>query len=421
MEDTPHPLPSLTSSWTRPRSTTTRCDQQRMRAAEALAIAAAEGLTLARKEGTAFGFWGVSRAGSKFKAQVRALPGKRVKSDARQIRLGSTFECPEEAALALARKYPGAAAALAQQQARSAPAPMTQDEVEQAAQAEGLTLVPNASAPTGYHGVAVNLESHSRPYRAQLPGRDNRKSGSGGHVGYFASAHEAALAIARKLGPHKSAEMARQRRNCAGWEMIDAFELTSETARRIAAEEGLSLRRKHKSGDFWGVHEGAALTPRWIAQIPVGPDFPIVEATQDCASSSAPHLGASLGDTPKWRSRDRVVHNGHKAKVCKDGTLYLGSHASAEAAALTVARRLRDDHKLLASVTKLQQEAKTERQAHGSGRHAVGYDSPRSQSKRRREESSEVDAAAIEVLAVECWSDEDDTDAVTVEAQLVAD
>ena len=91
-----------------------------MRSDEALEAAAMEGLTLARKAGTLFGFWGVSKAGSKFKAQVRGLPGAGAKSKSNPKCLGSKFECPEEAALALARQYPTAAAKLAECEAAKA-------------------------------------------------------------------------------------------------------------------------------------------------------------------------------------------------------------------------------------------------------------------------------------------------------------
>jgi hypothetical protein len=50
---------------------------QPLTADEAIAAAAAEGLVRARKDGTPFGFWGVSKRGHKFKASVRGLPGAR--------------------------------------------------------------------------------------------------------------------------------------------------------------------------------------------------------------------------------------------------------------------------------------------------------------------------------------------------------
>jgi hypothetical protein len=66
---------------------------QPLTADEVIAAAAAEGLVLARKDGTPFGFWGVSKRGHKFKASVRGLPGAGAKSKSNPITLG-TFACP---------------------------------------------------------------------------------------------------------------------------------------------------------------------------------------------------------------------------------------------------------------------------------------------------------------------------------------
>ena len=60
------------------------------------AAAAAEGLTLCREAGTQFGYYGVSSAGARFKAQVRQQKGQKA-----PVSLGR-FDSPEEAALAIA-------------------------------------------------------------------------------------------------------------------------------------------------------------------------------------------------------------------------------------------------------------------------------------------------------------------------------
>ena len=62
---------------------------QPLTADEAIAAAAAEDLVLARKDGTPFGFWGVSKSGHKFKASVRGLPGAGAKSKSNPITLGT--------------------------------------------------------------------------------------------------------------------------------------------------------------------------------------------------------------------------------------------------------------------------------------------------------------------------------------------
>lgn len=418
-----------------------------MRADEAIAAAAAEGLTLARKEGTPFGFWGVSRSGpGKFKAQVRGLPGAGAKSNSNPKALGARFESPEEAALALARKYPSAASKLVELEAvkaTKAAVSMTEEEVKLAARAEGLTLLLSSTVATGYHGVAKKADCKSRPYRAQLPGRSNRKQGSGGDLGRFASAHEAALAIARKLGPDMSAEMARPRRN--GWVLVESRELSSSEATRIAEEEGLSLRRKYKSDSYWGVYQRPGTpesTPRWLATIYVGRGHSREYKTdkamgEDSAGASSSGRAESFPGGAFRSPADRELRAQHQTWVekalRKGGVLNLGSHASSEAAALTIARLLRNDQKLMAIVTKVQKKARETQ--HSAISSAAG--------KRKRvepideecedEESDdyscdddsdndicedESDDDIVAVTAVECWSDDED-DALHVTVQVV--
>ena len=72
---------------------------------------------------------------------------------------------------------------------------MTAAEAHAAAAAEGLTLVPSAENSTGFKGVC-RMSSASKPFQAQVwhGGRHN-------YLGSFATAEEAALAVARFLGP----------------------------------------------------------------------------------------------------------------------------------------------------------------------------------------------------------------------------
>ena len=72
---------------------------------------------------------------------------------------------------------------------------MTAAEAHAAAAAEGLALV-RAETPTGFKGVSRNSNSAIKPFKAQL-----RHGGRDKHLGVFATAEEAALAVARFLGP----------------------------------------------------------------------------------------------------------------------------------------------------------------------------------------------------------------------------
>ena len=142
--------------------------------------AQAEGLTLVAAEGKT-GYFGV----------YLANPGKpkpymaRVRRGGKEVSLGS-FATAEEAALCVARSPEGQAAA---ERAAAAPVPLTSEEARQQAQAEGLTLVV---ASTGYFGVSLKPSQPLKPYEAQV-----RRGGKMAHLGYFVTAEEAALCVAR--------------------------------------------------------------------------------------------------------------------------------------------------------------------------------------------------------------------------------
>ena len=141
-------------------------------AREAVAQAAAEGLTLEPSNGAA-GYRGAKLYGSRYQASMRHA-GKKV-------HLG-TFATAEEAALAYART-PEAQAEVA----KPKPAPLTAREAVAQAAAEGLTLEPSSNA-AGYKGVSL--------YGSRYQARVTRAS-KDAHLGYFVTAEEAALAVAR--------------------------------------------------------------------------------------------------------------------------------------------------------------------------------------------------------------------------------
>jgi hypothetical protein len=97
------------------------------------------------------------------------------------------FATAEEAALCIARSPEGRAAAA--ERAAAAPA-LTSEEARQQAQAEKLTLLV-AKNTTSYLGVSLR-PGLSKPYRARVRG-----GGKLVFLGYFATAEEAALCVAR--------------------------------------------------------------------------------------------------------------------------------------------------------------------------------------------------------------------------------
>ena len=112
---------------------------------EALVAAAAEGVTLVPSAKNRSGFWGVKQSQQKHRVAFEAV----FKHQGSHVYIG-TFDSAEEAALVLARRFPAFAAAALQklhdQEQRPAPVPLTRQEVEVLAQAEGLTLL---LAPAG--------------------------------------------------------------------------------------------------------------------------------------------------------------------------------------------------------------------------------------------------------------------------------
>jgi hypothetical protein len=190
------------------------------------AAAAAEGLTLLRAESST-GFKGVSRSKSvttPFKAQLWR--------DGDSNYLGM-FATAEEAALAVARFLgpEGVTAALAPE-----PTPMTAAEAHAAAAAEGLSLVP-ADGPTGFKGVSRSGTA-AKPFAARLWHGWHHK-----HLGCFATAEEAALAVARCLGPEGVAAALAP----------EPTPMTAAEAHAAAAAEGLTLLRAENVTGFKGV------------------------------------------------------------------------------------------------------------------------------------------------------------------------
>ena len=72
---------------------------------------------------------------------------------------------------------------------------MSEAEARQLAAAEGLTLVPSEHSATGWYGVFLAL-GRNRPYMAHIKGTGIRE-----YLGRYTTEWEAALIVARRLGP----------------------------------------------------------------------------------------------------------------------------------------------------------------------------------------------------------------------------
>jgi len=121
----------------------------------------------------------------------------RVRRGGKMVHLGC-FATAEEAALCVARTPEGRAAAA---ERAAAAAPLTSEGARQQAQAEKLTLLV-AENSSGYFGVHLHKPGRPKPYRAQV-----QRGGKRVHLGYFVTAEEAALCVARS--PEGRAAMGR--------------------------------------------------------------------------------------------------------------------------------------------------------------------------------------------------------------------
>ena len=151
-------------------------------AEEALRQAEAEGLTLERSETSITGYKGVYNT-NKINHSSSKPYCARVARGSKTVHLGQ-FVTAEEAALVVARTPEGQASA-------APPEPsMTAEEALHLAEAEGLTLHRSEKSSTGFKGV-TSSGSKNKPYKAE------RTHGSRLSLGWFVTAEEAALELAR--------------------------------------------------------------------------------------------------------------------------------------------------------------------------------------------------------------------------------
>jgi predicted secreted protein len=161
-----------------------------------------------------------------------------------------SFATAEEAALCVARSPEGRAVAAERADAAAA-APLTSEEVRQQAQAEKLTLLVAETCSSGYFGVAHRPSQPSKPYQAKV-----HRCGSSVTLGSFATAEEAALCVARS--PEGKAAAVRA---------ASAVPLTSEQARQQARAEGLTLVVAENTTGYFGVYHRPSLPKPYQAKV----------------------------------------------------------------------------------------------------------------------------------------------------------
>ena len=251
--------------------------------------AQAEGLTLlVALAANATGYFGV-----RFQKPGKPMPYHAMfRHGGIDVGLGH-FATAEGAALSIARTPEGQAIAAARAAARAAAPPrgppLTSEGARKQAQAEGLTLlVAVAANQTGYYGVGTR-KSPDAPYVAKI-----YILGKKVNLGCFATAEEAALSIART--PEGQA-IAAARAAARAAAPPRGPPLTSEGARKQAQAEGLILRMAASNATgYYGVNKRKSPDAPYVAQLNI--------------------LGKSK---------------------------YLGCYATAEEAALSIARRRSTD------------------------------------------------------------------------------
>ena len=183
---------------------------QHLRADEARAAAAEEGLELVPSSKNQTGFKGVTLTHGKY------YVGRRI----------GCFVTPEEAALSYARhlgaERAAAKAAKERGEGLNTTKPLTADEARAAAAAEGLELVPSSKNQTGFKGVTLTQGKYYV---------DVYENGKGRRIGCFVTPEEAALCYARHLGAERA-----------------AAEVTVEGPQPLTADEATEVDERHTSG-----------------------------------------------------------------------------------------------------------------------------------------------------------------------------
>jgi len=129
-------------------------------------------------------------------------------------------------------------------------------EAQAAAEKEGLTLLTNECAQFGYRWVERSAKGSRLPYSASLRLKGQPKESLGTH----ATIAEAALAIARRLGPKRIAELhaADAAAAAVAAATADAARWSPDDARKIAEGEELRLLHGTGAGGYRWVYNAAA-------------------------------------------------------------------------------------------------------------------------------------------------------------------
>ena len=226
-----------------------------MTAAEALAAAEAEGLTLFKSE-TSSGYRAVQKNGDGEK-KYRAV----VVKDGEKKTLG-TYNTAEEGALAVARHfkvvYPDGPPPEVIRHHRPPKPPMSLAEVYAAAKAEGLTLL-RAENATGYRNVGLS-NNQTLPYKVEVRHETHYK-----YLGNYKTPEEAALEVARFLGPDLTANRSLEpTTKYARPVLVDENGAAIQPPRDAERKSGIKIKRPGLVPKCYCGRKAAKLCGRWV-------------------------------------------------------------------------------------------------------------------------------------------------------------
>ena len=246
------PAPKRQKRAANPAAQAKRQKSASMSLEEAERLAAQEGLVLVQSSGRAIwqselqmptqsGYWRVHMQASGSTFQCTGTVGGR-----KEVNLGN-FSSAVEAALAVARNLGPdgsrkAAARNAMAEAFADRPPMDEGEARRLASAEGLVLVPSSDNKTGFMNVSLMRHGYFHAAISSTQGGVRKSRG----LSYHKTVFEAALALARALGPAGCAEAVAEGERVAASRLLREEAKQQAQRKREAARDARDVREAER-------------------------------------------------------------------------------------------------------------------------------------------------------------------------------
>ena len=246
------PAPKRQKRAANPAAQAKRQKRASMSLEEAERLAAQEGLVLVPSSGRAIwqselqmptqsGYWRVHMQASGSTFQCTGTVGGR-----KEVNLGN-FSSAVEAALAVARNLGPdgsrkAAARNAMAEAFADRPPMDEGEARRLASAEGLVLAPSSDNKTGFMNVSLMRHGYFHAAISSTQGGVRKSRG----LSYHKTVFEAALALARALGPAGCAEAVAEGERVAASRLLREEAKQQAQRKREAARDARDVREAER-------------------------------------------------------------------------------------------------------------------------------------------------------------------------------